>query len=250
METDNKITARYANCRSIWDNDFYALPPALSWTFKIVFNDFMEYKASALGWALTLDDMETLNKAATSISIGERKIEQADLYYGGLSFKQLTRVENTGTFTVKFNEDQQYTITTILEKIYSIYGNDKRYFFNTGGTGSSYPYMGNITPTTSDITTGENAAIGANLRHNIISVKIFIPQRTLNDNPNDYSDTPTGFYKQYKFYNCKFVGVENIDYSYESSDTITRSAVFVYDWMEFNIAYDDSLSRGYTYAGT
>ena len=30
-----------------------------------------------------------------------------------------------------------------------------------------------------------------------------------------------------------------IDYDYESTDTIVRNATFSYDWMEYNIMYDN-----------
>lgn len=237
-----------SNCRSIWDNDFYNEPPALSWTFKIIFDDFITYKLNENDWLVSKNDMNLLNKAAVSISVGERKIEQTDLYYGGLGFKHLTRVENTGTFTIKFNENSRYAVTDVLERIYHIYGNDKLYFRPSGGDNKGVPYMYNTKPSTGELSQGDTpeSMLNCNLRQNIISVKIFDPYRmTLNDNVeqiegqiNSISDPEA--YKQYKFYNCKLVGLESIEYNYESTDTITRNAVFVYDWMEYNPIYNNS----------
>ena len=219
------------NLRSIWDNNFYNNPPALSWTYKLVFDDLVNFSTkntnNEIINVITNDDMQLLNKAATSVVIGERKVESTDIPYGGLNFKFLTRVENTGTFTVKFNEDNKLSVTNILETLYSLYGNNKFYYMNSININT--PYANDMRHVdVSDSTT----ICDVNTKHNIISVKIFNSD-CLNDNQSTYN------YKQYKFYNCKLIGIESIEYNYESTDTITRNATFVYDWLEYNQVYDN-----------
>lgn len=214
------------NLRSIWDNNFYNTPPALSWTYKLVFDDFVNFSTKNVNGDIvnlvTAEHMASLNKAAVSINIGERKVENTEVYYGGLNFKVLTRVDNTGSFTVKFNEDSNLTITSILETLYSLYGNNKFYYMNTMNTNTPYANDMRHSDEVYDVNTG----------HNIISAKIFNPN-CLNDNKESVN------YRHYKFYNCKLIGIESIEYSYDSTDTITRNATFMYDWMEYNVVYDN-----------
>ena len=47
------------------------------------------------------------------------------------------------------------------------------------------------------------------------------------------------YFKQYKFYECKLVSVPSIAYNYEGEGTITRDAIFTYNWMEFNTKYNE-----------
>lgn len=203
--------------RSIWDNTFYNTPPALNWTYKINFTDFVEYHSNTDNLEITKEDMETLNNAAVSISIGQRKINKTELFYGGLSFQKITRVENSGDFSIKFNENSSYDVTNVLEKLYYFYGNDKGYFKINSDI--NIPYSRNSEHTGNS---------GVNGNHNIIQVIIFNPEVGLDENKEPYR------YKEYKFHNCKFLGVENIDYNYDSPDSITRTGLFVYDWMEYN----------------
>lgn len=226
------IPTSMSNMRSIWDNNFYNTPPALSWTYKLNFNDFVNFSIkndkNETVQLISPTHMSLLNKAAVSINIGERKIENTDIYYGGLAFKVLTRVENGGSFTVKFNEDEDLTITGILETLYNLYGNNKFYFKSENLTNT--PYANDMRNNSNEDKTV--SVLNTNTKHNIISVKIF-NSKCLNDNVSESK------YKQYKFYNCKLLGIEGIDYDYESTDTIVRNATFSYDWMEYNIMYDN-----------
>ena len=233
----NSRLNKTGNIRSIWDNDFYNTPPALAWTFKINFSDFVGFNilndAHYPVKYITNGDMDILSKAAVSISVGERKIESTDLFYGGLSFKKLTRVDNGGQFPVRFNENSGYDVTNILEKLYSVFGNSKKYFFDNNEE-TPVPYAREMISddTITEINEQDDRNY-VNLRHGIISVQIFDPQITLNNNE------PESCYKQYKFYNCQYIGTEGIEFSYESTDTITRNATFIYDWMEYNVMYDN-----------
>lgn len=230
MAETNKITSS-ENMRSIWDNDFYNTKPALSWTFKIDFTSFVQYFLHYVktGSQYYIHDyeMQLLNQAAFSINVGERKIESTDLFYGGLTFKKLTRVDNSGTFTVGFNEDEYYSVTRVLEKLYNLYGVSKSYFKSNNKDYDQYmSNMNTIIPPTD-----ETNSIQGNVKQNIISVKIF-KSDTLDD------DMSGNEYRQYKFYNCKLLGLEGFNFSYENSDTITRNATFAYDWMNFNTVYE------------
>lgn len=233
------------NLRSIWDNDFYNQPPALEWTFKAVFNDFINFKAGE-NVLLGQTEMETLNKAVVSVSIPERKVNTADLFYGGLNFKIPTRAENAGTLTVKFNEDSLYRITTILEKIYHIQSLNKYYYQSNSIPNNAAPYSyGTDTNADGDklvpnkAADNKNDVSNINTKPGIISVKIFNQHRDPSTNSMGLNDGDKGdYFKQYKFYECKLVSIPGISYNYESDDTIQREAIFTYNWMDFNTKYD------------
>lgn len=232
------------NLRSIWDNDFYNQPPALEWTFKAVFNDFINFKSESV--VLTENDMELLNKAVVSINIPDRKINTADLYYGGLNFKIPIRAENAGTITVKFNEDSLYHVTTILEKIYHIQGLNKFYYFSDSVPNNAAPYSYGADNNTKGETLTKGAesinskAVNINTKPGIISVKIFNQFKDPASNSMGLNDGDKGdYFKQYKFYECKLVSVPSITYNYEGEGTITRDAIFTYNWMEFNTKYNE-----------
>lgn len=236
--------------RSIWDNEFYMTPPALAWTYKINFNDFINVKVKdkndKIVYYISETDMTKLTQAAVSISIGERKLENYELYYGGLSFKRISRVDNGGTFSVTFNEDSHYTITSILEKLYDCFGNSKNYFFDSQNTAYAYNMLNEVNYLIDDYGSLKDVE-NINLRHNIISVQIVDPNYTTKEGDKEIKhgiglEDDESHYKQYKFFNCQFLGLESIDLSYESTDTITRTATFMYDWMEFNVQYDSRSS--------
>lgn len=232
------------NLRSIWDNDFYNQPPALGWTFKAVFNDFMNFKSGG-NPLVTENDMELLNKAVVSVNIPDRKVNTADLFYGGLNFKIPTRAENSGTITFKFNEDSLYRVTTILEKIYHIQALNKFYYTSNSipNNAAAYSY-GTDTRVKGDTLTpqanGNEVISDINTKPGIISIKIFNQFRDPATNSMGLNDGDKGdYFKQYKFYECKLVSIPSISYNYESDDTIQRDAIFTYNWMDFNTKYND-----------
>ena len=180
--------------KSIWNNTFYNTQPALGWTFDISFDEYYQGDAEGnLG-------LSRLSQAAVEISIGKRESEFASVYYGGAEFKKFTRAQNNGTFTIKFNEDKFYTITGILENIYNTDNLNQNYF-----DAGSHPY--------------NNPTIGSR----IIKVNIYDPNQIELQQKNVF----------YIFYDCHIVSIEEAQLSYESEDTITRSASFVYNYMKF-----------------
>ena len=100
--------------KSIWNNTFYNNQPALGWVFDISFDEYYEGDNEK-----TVAGLYKFSQAAVDITIGKRESEYTSVYYGGVEFKKFTRAQNTGTFTIKFNEDKFYTITSILESIYN-----------------------------------------------------------------------------------------------------------------------------------
>lgn len=233
------------NLRSIWDNDFYNQPPALAWTFKAVFNDFINFKAGDKV-LLNEKDMELLNKAVVSVNIPDRRVNTADLYYGGMNFKIPTRAENSGTITFKFNEDSLYRVTTILEKIYHIQALNKYYYTSNSipNNAAPYAYGTNTNANGESLVPNKqqtaNEASNINTKPGIISVKIFNQYRDPSTNSMGLNDGDKGdYFKQYKFYECKLVAIPNMSFNYESDDTVQREAIFTYNWMDFNVKYND-----------
>lgn len=182
--------------KSIWNNTFYNTQPALAWTFELSFDEYYEgdNNENAAG-------LNRFAQAAVDISVGKRESEYASVFYGGVEFKKLTRAQNTGTFTIKFNEDKFYTITGILENIYNN-DNLNQNYFDAGTHVYNWPTIGTRK----------------------IVVKMYDPN-TMHVDPNPVVS--------YEFYNCHIMSIDDASLSYESSDTITRSVTFVYDYMKY-----------------
>jgi hypothetical protein len=181
--------------KSIWNNTFYEAQPALGWTFDISFDSYYYGDVSTV-------QLEKFTQAITDISIGKRESEYTSVYYGGVEFKKFTRAQNTGTFTIKFNEDKYYTITGILEGMYNADNLNQSYFL-----AGSHVY---------------NTPIAGN---RIIVVNMYDPNRVHYED-----DKPIA---TYEFYDCHIMSIDDVNYSYESTDSITRSVTFVYNYMIF-----------------
>ena len=182
--------------KSIWNNTFYNTQPALGWTFELSFDQYYEgdNNENAAG-------LNRFAQAAVDVTIGKRESEYTSVYYGGVEFKKLTRAQNTGTFTIKFNEDKFYTITGILENIYNN-DNLNQDYFEEKTRAYNRPTEGTRT----------------------IVVKMYDPN-TMNTDPNPVVS--------YEFYNCRIMSIDDINLSYESTESVTRSATFVYDYMKY-----------------
>ena len=182
--------------KSIWNNTFYNTQPALGWTFDISFDEYYDGDTSdnTIG-------LNRLAQAAVDITIGKRESEYTSVYYAGVEFKKLTRAQNSGTFTIKFNEDKFYTITGILENIYNN-DNLNQDYFDSGSHVYNYPTNGTRK----------------------IVVNMYDPN-VLHSDPNAVVG--------YEFYNCRIMTIDDANFSYESADTITRAVTFVYDYMKY-----------------
>lgn len=182
--------------KSIWNNTFYNNQPALGWVFDISFDEYYEGDNEK-----TVAGLYKFSQAAVDITIGKRESEYTSVYYGGVEFKKFTRAQNTGTFTIKFNEDKFYTITSILESIY-----------NKDNLNQNYFDAGNQVYNWSEYAPRK------------MVVNMYDPNTIHRD-----SNPVVG----YEFYNCRIMSIDDINFSYESTDSITRSVTFVYDYMKF-----------------
>lgn len=203
---------------SIWSNNFYKSSPALSWVFKVSFAEYFGGKETSF----PLEYMDILSRAMVDIQVGKRESEYTSVYYGGLEFKKLTRAINTNNFTIKFNENKYFKVTEILEKIYNRNNMNQNYPESDGGDNDNKPYNTKI-DLTDEVT------------YKIV-VKMYDPNRVANDIPKHGEEiNPMG---RYEFFGCQLVSLDDFTLSYESNESITRSATFVYDYMKFT-NYDD-----------
>lgn len=193
--------------QSIWNNTFYHTQPALSWVYKL---DMSEYYDGDLYFSMKLG---RLTDAIISVNVGKRESEFAPVYYGGISRNVFTRAKNVDTFTLRFNEDKNYTITNILEQIYDRDNMHQNYPLNHG-TGEFDSYM-----------VAYNDDDGRYARR--IKINAYNPT-ALPENDNDEENGPLF---TLEFYGCRIVSLNEMEYSYESTETIKRECTFVYSYM-------------------
>lgn len=203
---------------SIWNNNFYKSSPALCWVFKVSFEQY--FGGSVDGFPI--EYMDILSRAMTDIQVGKRESEYTSVYYGGLEFKKLTRAINTNNFTIKFNENKYYKVTEILEKIYNKNNMNQNYPESDGSDNDNKPYN-----------TKRNLSKDVSYK---IVVKMYDPNRLANDIPRHGQEiNPMA---RYEFFGCQLVSLDDFTLSYDSNESVTRSATFVYDYMKFT-NYDD-----------
>jgi hypothetical protein len=183
---------------SIWQNAFYETPPAIAWTYKISFNSFK---------GVDKNSADILNSAIVDINVGKRESQYVSVFYGGVEFKKFTRANTTGEISVKFNEDENYTITKIIESIYENYNMNQ-----------NYP-----TSTDSDALAYNSGGKDYKIDENIIEVQVYKNSELDAEEPE----------VTYSFYGCKIVSLDDIQFSYDSTEAITRSVHFTYDYMKF-----------------
>ena len=202
---------------SIWKNTFYDAQPALSWVYKVSFIEYINGEETRL----KSEYINILSQAIVDIQVGKRESEYASVYYGGLEFKKLTRAINTNNFSIKFNENKYFKVTEILEKLYNHDNMNQKYTQSNGGEKDMNPYNSPLTG-----------------RYKIV-IKMFDPNTISTDvvtHGNEQNPTC-----MYVFYGTKLVSLDDITLSYESVESITRSATFVYDYMMF-YSYNDILN--------
>lgn len=198
---------------SIWSNNFYKSSPALCWVFKVSFEQY--FGGSVDGFPI--EYMDILSRAMTDIQVGKRESEYTSVYYGGLEFKKFTRAINSNNFTIKFNENKYYKVTEILEKIYNKNNMNQNYPESDGSDNDNKPYN-----------TKRN--LSNDISYKII-VKMYDPNRLANDIPRHGQEiNPMA---RYEFFGCQLVSLDDFTLSYDSNESVTRSATFVYDYMKF-----------------
>lgn len=198
---------------SIWSNNFYKSSPALCWVFKVSFEQY--FGGSVDGFPI--EYMDILSRAMTDIQVGKRESEYTSVYYGGLEFKKFTRAINSNNFTIKFNENKYYKVTEILEKIYNKNNMNQNYPESDGSDNDNKPYN-----------TKRNLSNDVSYK---IIVKMYDPNRLANDVPRHGQEiNPMA---RYEFFGCQLVSLDDFTLSYDSNESVTRSATFVYDYMKF-----------------
>lgn len=184
---------------SIWTNTFYQEQPALAWLYRLDLSSF--YNG-------IVDKAGMLSQAVVDVSLGKRENNYTDVYYAGIKRKIFTRAENSSEFTIKFNEDKYYRISTILENIFMIANHNQYYPDSTGDS----PY-----------TMGTGYTDG----QQIIKVNVYDPSSISEIDSMEYP------LLQWEFRGCQLVSLDDMPFNYESTETITRRATFCYQYMIF-----------------
>ena len=195
---------------SIWNNPFYQEQPALAWLYKLDLSSF---------YTGQIDKVNILEQAIVSLSIGKRANNYTDVFYGGVNRKIFTRTETAGEFTLQFNEDKYYSVSTVLENIQYKFNMNQFYTRSTGDT--AYNYNSNFPDDQRKIV-----------------VNVYDPRHISGiDNPEyllskgeDGLEYPL---LRWEFYGCQLVSLSEMPMSYESTETIKRDAIFCYQYMIF-----------------
>ena len=137
---------------------------------------------------------DILNSAIVDINVGKRESQYVSVFYGGVEFKKFTRANTTGEISVKFNEDENYNMN------------------------QNYP-----TSTDSDALAYNSGGKDYKIDENIIEVQVYKNSELDAEEPE----------VTYSFYGCKIVSLDDIQFSYDSTEAITRSVHFTYDYMKF-----------------
>ena len=195
--------------QSIWNNDFYDTQPALSWVYKLNMSEYYDAK-------FVKDfKLNTLTDAIISVSLGKRESEFASVFYGGVESKVFTRAKTADSFTVKFNEDKFFTVTRVLESIYNHDNLNQQYPSSTGVDEVLY---------NTETVSRDSAPKGAR--------KIIINAYDPNAMPKDDLNEINRPVFRLIFHGCRIVSLGEIEFSYESTESIVRDCTFVYNYMQ------------------
>lgn len=216
---------------SIWSNTFYDTPPALSWTFKANFSQLFppmpvavmnnEGAENAIAEHLAKNHPNSiysniLSNAVVSVSVGKREANATDVYYAGLQFKKITRVNNTGTLSFTFNENENYDVTSVLEYIYDRDAMNQKYTTYDISYRNADQYIPKII-----IKTYYSSLISGVTDDEKETEKL--------EGLEDLDNLNTA--KTYTFYGCVLQDIDTFELSYDSKGNITRQAVFMYNYM-------------------
>lgn len=199
--------------RSIWNNAFHSTPPALSWTYEVIFDELLKPIFGGAGYDIP---SRYLTEAVVSINIPDRETETESVYYGGLEFPLYTRHKNAGTFTIKFNENALYEASNALDILYSAYAFNKDYLYCKGGANE----LDEINGYSDGVYPGYGPAT--------ITVNIFNPSLVtfVQGAVGPLADEVIA--RRIRFEDCKILSIGGFTLDYESTDTITREVTFSY----------------------
>ena len=190
---------------SIWNNDFYNSMPVPTWLFELDFTQCIIDEEKKIGYG------SILSKAAISCTWPERNITSIPVYYAGVEGKLPGRVANSGELEIKFNEDENYIVTKILEELFHADSMCDAYFEGKG----SYSF---------------NKSFNKTMR--TIRLILFKPGKThyaINPYKEDKSKRPVVI----EFHNCWLSKIGSQEFSYENEEeTVTKTATFTYDYFK------------------
>lgn len=199
--------------RSIWNNAFHSTPPALSWTYEVIFDELLKpIYGGAAGYDIP---SRYLTEAVVSINIPDRETETESVYYGGLEFPLYTRHKNAGTFTIKFNENALYDASNALDILYSAYAFNKNYLYCKGGVNEEDEINGY----------SDGVYFGYSPT---ITVNIFDPSMVTLVQGATGALANEVIVRRIRFEDCKILSIGGFTLDYESTDTITREVTFSY----------------------
>jgi hypothetical protein len=198
---------------SIWNNDFYQRPPVPTWLFELDFKQFFIDPESQDLYA------DILTKAVISCSWNERSITSIPVYYAGVEGKLPGRVANSGELDIKFNENSDFIITKILEKIFHADSMCDAYFTDKG----AYSY---------------NKEFNKNRKIRLILLRPENAQYIID--PQTSNGNHRAVIIEYN--NCWLSKLSSQEFSYEvDEETITRTATFTYDY--FRVFYNGEVQQ-------
>ena len=199
--------------RSIWNNAFHSTPPALSWTYEVIFDELLKPIFGGAGYEIP---SRYLTEAVVSINIPDRETETESVYYGGLEFPLYVRHKNAGTFTIKFNENALYEASNALDILYSAYAFNKDYLYCKGGVNG----LDEINGYSDGVYPGYGPAT--------ITVNIFNPSLVTFVQGAVGPLADEVIVRRIRFEDCKILSIGGFTLDYESTDTITREVTFSY----------------------
>lgn len=193
--------------------------PLPEWSFSVDFVPISSYFDNArLAVMFT-----TLTKAVISVTINELKANTSKLMYAGLQHPFVTNMNTAGDLHIKFAENERFTISNILRKIYRWCSHDPEFaVYDLSVTHTDdqtepkgMPYTSNTNPIFDKFVCD-------------IVVNVYPPEIAHAFNNSDEILHPAFIYT-YK--NCWLKSIAQLALDYDSDEMIDRDAVFTYQYV-------------------
>lgn len=189
---------------SIFTNDFYNKKPVPTWLFEMDFTNLFLYQPDN-------NYADTLAKAAVSCNWPERIVNTIPVYYAGVEGKLPGRVQNSGDLEIKFNENETFIVTKILEELYHAEASCDAYFEGKG----AYSFNKDFNKTRRMI---RMILHSPNYKNYVIDPK----KENLKKRP-----------VVIEYHNCWLSKISPQEMNYENdTETITRTGTFTYDYFK------------------
>lgn len=198
--------------KSIWDNPFYKnYKPLPKWCFSVNFKNFILNKKDTYY-------APTLTNAIQNCVWGKRETSVVKTYYAGMEANFPGRVQNTGELNITFNEDENLTVSHILEELFNGEISNDHFFLGTG----NYIYNQEFNKT-----------------DRTIILQIYKPAYNMAINDNKVRTLVA----EIEFHNCMLVSINEEEFNYSTTDDVlTKTARIAYDFMVWkrNKRYENS----------